>query len=75
VWFFFAAPARTPAALLDRLHADITEILRDVAFIESFVRPQGFAAMHLGRTEFAARIKADYEQWGKMVEIAGMKKP
>jgi tripartite-type tricarboxylate transporter receptor subunit TctC len=75
VWFFLAAPARTPPVLLDRLHADVSELLRDAAFIESFVRPQGFAAMHLGRAAFAERIKADYVQWGKMVEIAGMKKP
>jgi tripartite-type tricarboxylate transporter receptor subunit TctC len=72
VWFCLAAPARTPATLLDRLHADVTEILNDATFVETFVRPQGFATMHLGRKDFAERIKADYDHWGRMVEIAGM---
>ena len=75
VWFCVAAPARTPVMLLDLLHADMAEILNDATFVETFVRPQGFATMHLGRKEFADRIKADYEHWGRMVEIAGMRKP
>ena len=31
VWFAFAAPAGTPAAMLDKIHDDVAEILRDAA--------------------------------------------
>lgn len=74
VWFGFSAPARTPAALLDKLHADMAEILADPAFVDGFVRPQGFTAPKLSRAQFAERVRSDYVQWGRMVEAAGLKK-
>jgi tripartite-type tricarboxylate transporter receptor subunit TctC len=72
VWFGFAAPAATPAAVLDKLHADMAEILSDPVFIETFVRPQGFTVTKMTRAEFGMRVKSDYERWGKMVEAVGL---
>ena len=76
VWFGFSAPRKTPVPVLDQLHADMAEVLRDPAFVESFVRPQGFTAPALTRAQFAERLRSDYALWGGMVEKAGLtKKP
>jgi tripartite-type tricarboxylate transporter receptor subunit TctC len=74
VWFGFSAPAKTPAAVLDKLHADMAEVLADPAFVDGFVRPQGFTAPKLSRAQFAERVRSDYAQWGRMVDAAGLKK-
>ncbi len=64
----------TPAALLDKLHDDMADILHDPAFIDGFVRPQGFTAPKLSRAQFAERLRSDFVLWGGMVERAGLKK-
>jgi tripartite-type tricarboxylate transporter receptor subunit TctC len=74
VWFGFSAPARTPAGVLDKLHDDMAEVLAEPAFIEGFVRPQGFTAPKLTRSQFAERLRSDYALWGSMVEKAGLKR-
>ncbi len=74
VWFSFSAPKRTPEAVLDRIHADMAEILQDPTFINAFVRPQGYAVRVMSRPEFARHIRLEYDRWGKMVETAGLKK-
>jgi tripartite-type tricarboxylate transporter receptor subunit TctC len=76
VWFGFSAPRKTPAAVLDQLHADMAEVLRDPTFVEAFVRSQGFTVPALTRAQFAERLRSDYALWGRMVEKAGLtKKP
>jgi tripartite-type tricarboxylate transporter receptor subunit TctC len=74
VWFGFSAPRKTPAAILDRLHDDMAEVLADPAFVEAFVRPQGFTAPRMSRAQFADKLKSDYALWGGMVEKAGLSK-
>jgi tripartite-type tricarboxylate transporter receptor subunit TctC len=74
VWFSFSEPARTPDAVLDKLHADMAEILSDKAFNDSFVRPQGFTLDMKSRAGFTAQVRRDHALWGKMVEAAGLKR-
>jgi len=74
VWFGFAAPAKTPADLLDTLHADMAEILGDADFLNAYVRPQGFTVSPMSRAEFVAHMAVDYERWGKMVADAGLQR-
>jgi tripartite-type tricarboxylate transporter receptor subunit TctC len=74
VWFGFSAPARTPSAVLDRLHNDIAEVMNDPGFRKSFVRPHGFTAPKLSRAQFAECLRDDYALWGTMVESAGLKR-
>ena len=76
VWFGFSAPKKTPAAVLNQLHADIAEVLHDPSFVKTFVRPQGFTAPRLTRAGFAEQVQSDYALWGQMVEEDGLtKKP
>jgi tripartite-type tricarboxylate transporter receptor subunit TctC len=72
VWFGFSAPARTPEPILDKLHDDMAEILRDRSFLDSFVRPQGYTVDVMSRAAFAAHVRDDYRKWGKMVEAVGL---
>jgi tripartite-type tricarboxylate transporter receptor subunit TctC len=73
VWFGFAAPAGTPAAILDKIHADVTKIVNDPGFVEKFIRPQAFIAGNLSRADFAAQVKSDFVKWGELVKVAGVK--
>lgn len=74
VWFGFAAPAKTPGSVLDKIHADMTKAMNDPSFIEAFVNRNGFTLGNLSREQFTAEVAEDYKLWGKMVEIAGMKR-
>jgi tripartite-type tricarboxylate transporter receptor subunit TctC len=74
VWFGFSAAKKTPTAVLDQLHNDMSEVLHDRAFVDAFVTPQGFTAPNLTRAQFAERLRSDYALWGQMVEKAGLSK-
>ncbi len=71
VWFGFAAPAGTPAEILDKVHADVSAILKEPAFIENFVGRQSYIAGNISRSQFAERIKADHAKWRELVRISG----
>jgi tripartite-type tricarboxylate transporter receptor subunit TctC len=75
VWFGFAAPARTPSAVLDKIHADVATILRDPKFIATFITPQAYIAGNIGRKQFAEQIKAEHAKWADLVKISGAKAP
>jgi len=69
-----SAPAHTPEPILDKLHADMAAILQDKAFVDGFVRPQGFTVHPMSRQAFVAQVRADYALWGRMAEAAGLKR-
>ena len=74
VWFGMAAPAGTPAPVLDRIHADVVKILHDPGpdgFNEKFMRPQVLEPGGNSREDFAAMIKAEYAHWGRLVKAIG----
>jgi tripartite-type tricarboxylate transporter receptor subunit TctC len=73
VWFGFAAPAGTPAPILDKIHRDVAEILQQPQFIASFIKPQAYIAGNLSRAGFAALIKAEHGKWAELVKISGAK--
>jgi tripartite-type tricarboxylate transporter receptor subunit TctC len=71
VWFGFAAPAGTPAPILDKIHNDIADILRQPQFIETFIKPQAYIAGNLSRADFTALIKSEHGKWAELVKISG----
>lgn len=76
VWFAMAAPAGTPAAVLDRIHADVVKILRDPGsdgFNEKFMKPQSVEPGGYSREEFASIIRSEYAHWGRLVRAIGVK--
>jgi tripartite-type tricarboxylate transporter receptor subunit TctC len=73
VWFGYAAPAGTPVAILDKIHRDVTEILQQPQFIDSFIKPQAYIPGNLSRRGFADLIKTEHGKWGELVKISGAK--
>ena len=73
VWFGLAAPAATPAPILDKISADVDAILKDPEFIEQFIKPQAYIPGDLTRAQFAEQMKSDFIKWGQIVELTGVK--
>jgi len=73
VWFGMAAPKGTPVEILDKVHNDIAEILKEPSFVEKFITPQAYIAGDLTRAQFAEQMKSDFAKWAKLVAIAKVK--
>ena len=63
-WFGLLAPARTPAAIIDRLNRQLRMTLTDPEVVR-ISRSQGLNPAPSTPAEFAALIKADYVKWEK----------
>lgn len=66
-WFGLAAPAGTPAAVLDTLNAAVRQTLADPATVEAIER-QGAVPSPMSREEFGALIAESYGHWKTVVE-------
>jgi len=68
-WFGILAPAGTPKAIVDRLHAEIAKAVADPAvgkqFAEQGVEPAGDTP-----AEFAAYIQEEISKWGPAMKAA-----
>jgi len=71
-WFGVLAPARTPAAVVERLNKEITAILRAPDVVQTFtdrgIEPAGNSA-----AEFRAFIESESRRWLKVAQDAGVK--
>jgi tripartite-type tricarboxylate transporter receptor subunit TctC len=65
-WFGLLAPAGTPSAIANRLNRHLREALTDPELM-SPLQEQGLNAAPSTPQEYAARIKADYEKWKKVI--------
>ena len=75
VWFGMAAPAGTPAAILDKINADVRQVLNEKKFNDSFIVPQAYIAGNLSRQQFSEMIKTQFVKWAELVKISGAKNP
>jgi tripartite-type tricarboxylate transporter receptor subunit TctC len=66
------APAATPKDIVDLLYRQIAATLK-LPDIEDRLAKLSFAPVGSTPDEFAARIKADVETWGKIVRQANIK--
>jgi tripartite-type tricarboxylate transporter receptor subunit TctC len=73
VWFGMAAPAGTPAAIVDKINTDVRKVLHEKSLQDSFIGPQSYQAGDLTRQQFAAMIASQYEKWRELVKISGAK--
>lgn len=71
-WYAVVAPAKTPAAIVNKINADINEALRDPAILARFVE---FSAEPIGGTpaQTAAYMREEVARWRKVIEAAGVK--
>ena len=66
-WMGITAPAKTPAAIVQRLHQAIARVVNDPEYA-NFVRQQGGEPALMGPEEFGALMRTELERWGKLVK-------
>jgi tripartite-type tricarboxylate transporter receptor subunit TctC len=69
-WFGILAPARTPASVVARIHADASDVLRDPE-IERRMVEQGADPIGDGPEAFAAFLDREIRRWAAIVRAAG----
>jgi tripartite-type tricarboxylate transporter receptor subunit TctC len=68
----FVMPARTPPAIVEKLHAEMVKI-GAMTEIRERLEKIGFNPVLNTPAEFGARIKQEMERWGKVVKAANLK--
>jgi tripartite-type tricarboxylate transporter receptor subunit TctC len=71
VWYGVMAPARTPRALVERIHADIRKLLDEPEFREKELVSKGYDPTGLGPDEFAALIRRQHAAGANLVKVSG----
>jgi tripartite-type tricarboxylate transporter receptor subunit TctC len=72
VWLGLVAPSGTPAAVVDKLHAEVAKILADPA-VKSKADASGLFPVTSTPAEFSAFIRKEAERWSGVVKDSGMK--
>lgn len=71
-WFGMLLPAGTPRPIIDRLHQELTRVLRAPDMKER-LNSLGLDAVGSTPEEFAAYIKSETEKWAKVIKTMGIK--
>ena len=71
-WVGMLAPAKTPRAVIDRLHAETVRIIQGDDVKKMFLK-SGLEVEGNSPAEFAATIREEVEKWKKLVKAAGIK--
>lgn len=71
-WFAMLAPKGTPAPIVDKMNAEINEVLKDPEFQKKLA---AIGATPLGGTsqKLSAHLNAELEKWGAVIQAAGIK--
>lgn len=70
-WYGVMAPAGLPQPIADAMHGAVNTLLQTDA-VRQAIQKQGAEAKAMGRAEFAAFLKQDYEAWKSIVEASGV---
>lgn len=70
LWLGLAAPARTPANVVERLGTEVRNALSDARLRSSF-HAAGVEATPMSAGEFGAFLQSEYEKWGAVVKATG----
>jgi tripartite-type tricarboxylate transporter receptor subunit TctC len=68
-WFGIMAPAGTPKAIVERVHAEVVKVVQTPE-MRDFLLSQGAEPMLMDPAQFAAFLKAETDKWGKVVKGA-----
>ena len=71
-WWGIAAPAGTPAPVVERLNKEINAILASDE-VKKIFDEQGAVAVPMSAAEFAKFYDTELEKWGKVVKAANIK--
>lgn len=75
IWFGLAAPAGTPRAIIDKINADVVEILKQLAFAERYVSSLGWQVVTTTPEGMDATIRDELPLVRDMVRNAGVVPP
>jgi tripartite-type tricarboxylate transporter receptor subunit TctC len=70
LWVALLAPAATPAAIVERLHAELGRALQEPE-VQQSLRAAGLAPALMGPRELGAFLRAEQEKWGRVVRETG----
>ena len=71
-WYGLIAPLKTPAAIVNRLAAEAGKAMQSPDMSKSLLA-EGSAAVSSWPAEFTAHMKAENEQWTRVVAAAGIR--
>ena len=66
-WMGIVAPAKTPPAVVQRLHQAIAQVINNTDYA-NFVRQNGGEPSRMGPDEYGALMRTELERWGKLVK-------
>ena len=69
-WFGLWVPAKTPAPVIEKLHAALAKVLQDPAVAKK-IADQGGEVVIETPAQFEAFIKSEAAKWGKVVKESG----
>jgi tripartite-type tricarboxylate transporter receptor subunit TctC len=72
IWLGIMAPAGTPKPILDRLNAEITQVVNSPEVKADWAK-QGAVPMSMTPDQFTQYMRDDIEKWAKVVKISGAK--
>jgi tripartite-type tricarboxylate transporter receptor subunit TctC len=73
IWHGLFVPAGTPQPIVDRLRAEIAEVLAQPDFKKRLADSGSGEPYITTPAEFSARIKSDYEKYGALIRSIGVK--
>ena len=71
VWYGFVVTAKTPAAIVNKLHAETQRALLTPE-VKDRLAAQGIETQLMSRADFAQLIQEDAVRWAKLVKDAGI---
>jgi len=71
-WFMVVAPAKTPPAVVDKLHTEMKNVLATAALKEQIAKLSLLPLATPSIDEMKAFVKSEIVRWGKVVEAAGI---
>jgi len=71
-WYGFAAPARTPRAIINRLHNELAKIAHNPK-MKARLAGQGLELVGSNPEEFDAFIRTEVAKWSAVLKAAGVK--
>jgi len=70
-WYGLCAPADTPTPILDKVHTDLTAVLR-LPEIQQRFKDMVIEVAPTSRDEFAQFIRAETARWARVIKDAGI---
>ena len=70
-WNGLLAPAKTPPAIVQKLHDAVAKVMSDPETVSKF-RDEGALVVNKSSADFAKLIATDYVKWGDVIKKAGI---